>query len=210
MSVTAPDSPATSLGDRFLAILPTLHLQFRIAFRRFRPDQRDDALHAATADAFAAFVRLWERGRCEAARPTPLARYAIWHWFAGRRLGTALNARDVSSPCAQRRQPIRLERLDRYDAARHAWCELMVADRRTPVPDQAAFRVDFPTWLRQLSRRNRRLALQLARGASTSDVAQRFQVSAGRVSQLRQEFYRSWLQFHGELGRPEVVTTSPE
>lgn len=193
------DPSATSLGDYFLAILPALQTTFRFAFRRFRPEEREDALQEATASAFAAFVRLWERGRQQAALPTPLARYALCHWFAGRRLGTSLNLRDVSSPYAHRRRAIRLERLNRYDAREETWCDLVIEDRRTPVPDQAAFRIDFPNWLRQLPRRNRTIALRLAAGTTTSEVAQRFRLSEARVSQLRREFQQSWLQFHGEL-----------
>lgn len=193
------DHLTTPLGDHFLAMLPALETCFRFAFRRFRPDEREDALQEATASAFAAFVRLWERGQPQVAHPTPLARFALCRWFAGRRLGTPLNRHDVSSPYAQRQRAIRLERLNRYDARQDAWCDVVVEDRKTPVPDQAAFRIDFPAWLRQLSRRNRTIALRLAAGTSTSEVAQRFQLTEGRVSQLRQEFQRSWHQFHGEL-----------
>ena len=68
--------------------------------------------------------------------------------------------------------------------------------RKEPVPDQAAFRCDFPAWLATHSLRNRRIAEALAVGHSTSEVARRFRVSAGRVSQLRGELRASWLEFH--------------
>lgn len=187
-----------SVGEHFLAILPALETSFRHAFRRFRPEEREDALQEATTSAFVAFVRLWEKGRAQVALPTPLARYALCHWFAGRRLGTPLNQHDVSSPYGRRQRAIRLERLDRYDAHADAWCDVLIEDRQTPVPDQAAFRIDFPNWLRQLPRRNRTIAVRLAAGASTSDVAERFQLTTARVSQLRREFHESWLDFHGE------------
>lgn len=87
-SPMSTSTSTNSIGDHFLVILPTLQTQFRIAFRHFGPEQQDDALHEAVASAFAAFVRLWERGRPEAALPCPLARYAVRHWFAGRRRAT--------------------------------------------------------------------------------------------------------------------------
>ena len=75
----------------------------------------------------------------------------------------------------------------------------MVEDHRTPVVDQVCFRVDFPDWLSRLNRRNRRIAESLAHGNSTHAVARQFRVSAGRVSQLRREFYESWEQFQQGL-----------
>lgn len=207
MSTTTPSAATNSIGEQFLDLLPALHSQFRAAFRSFEPEQREDALHEATANAFATFVRLWERGRPQAALPTPLARYAISHWFAGRRVGATLNRGDVSSPYAQRQQrAIRLEQLDRYDSHEGAWNDVLIEDRQTPVPDQAAFRIDFPNWLQQLSRRKQTIALKLAAGNSTSEVAQQFQLSEARVSQLRREFQQSWLKYHGELATPTATT----
>ena len=55
------------------------------------------------------------------------------------------------------------------------------------IPDAAAFRVDFPRWLKSLSGRDRRLAEQLMIGARTLDTAHRFRMSPARVSQLRRE-----------------------
>lgn len=198
MSTLTTESLTNSIGDRFLVMLPVLQTQFRIAFRNFDAERREDALAEAVANAFAAFARLWERGRQEAALPTSLARFAIAHFFAGRRVGMALNKQDVSSPYAHRQQRITLERLDRFDTRNEAWREVIIEDRRTPIPEQAAFRVDFPTWLQQLSRRDRRIALKLAAGARTSEVAKKFGLSWARVSQLRREFEESWLRFHGE------------
>ncbi len=40
--------------------------------------------------------------------------------------------------------------------------------------------------------------MALAVGNSTSYVAKRFKLSAGRISQLRGELYQSWQNFHGD------------
>jgi transposase-like protein len=66
------------------------------------------------------------------------------------------------------------------------------------VPDIVSFRVDFADWLASLSRRDRRIAESLAIGNRTSDVAKRFDVSSGRISQLRRELAESWTEFTGE------------
>ena len=43
-----------------------------------------------------------------------------------------------------------------------------------------------------------RIAESLAEGNRTLDVARRFKVSPGRISQIREEFRQSWDEFHGE------------
>jgi hypothetical protein len=74
---------------------------------------------------------------------------------------------------------------------------MLVDNRRTPVPDQAAFRIDFPSWLSTLSARDRRIVSDLAAGERTGDVARKFDVSAGRISQMRGQLKESWEAFGG-------------
>ena len=99
-----------------------------------------------------------------------------------------------------------MERLDRFDEEENAWKEAVIQDTRTaPVPDIVAFRCDFSQWLASLSQRDRRIAESLAIGNRTGDVAKRFDVSAGRVSQLRRELAESWRAFVGEEPVPEAA-----
>jgi DNA-binding NarL/FixJ family response regulator len=110
-----------------------------------------------------------------------------------------LNIRDVLSPYAQRKKRFHVESLERFRKESEEWLEAVVEDTRTPVPDQVAFRIDFPVWLQSQTKRNRRIAEALALGHTTGEVARQFKVSAGRVSQLRRQFCQSWQGFHGEL-----------
>ena len=197
---TSVSSPTAA--EAFPALLPRLTAYLRSAFGRFQPAQRDDALQETVASAFVAFARLCQRGRSQFGVPRSLARYAIAHWFAGRRVGSPLNGNDVLSVYAQRRHPINVEQLDHEVDSEDAWRASLVADRQTPIPEQVWFRIDFPVWLAQLSERNRQVAMALAQGDTAREVSQRFAVSPGRVSQLRREFHESWRQFHGELSSP--------
>jgi hypothetical protein len=61
--------------------------------------------------------------------------------------------------------------------------------------DQAAFRQDFPRWLRRLGSRKRRIAERMLLRERTTDLSRRFGVSQG---QLRREMEADWRQFHGE------------
>ena len=76
---------------------------------------------------------------------------------------------------------------------------MVVEDRKTRPADVAACRVDFREWLATLPLRNRKIAEALAVGSTTTEVAERFRVSLGRVSQLRRELHALWCEFHGEL-----------
>ena len=81
--------------------------------------------------------------------------------------------------------------------------EALRDDRRTPIPEQVAFRVDFPAWLRTIRPRDRQMALALARGDQAKQVAHQFNLSAGRVTQLRQKWRREWQIFRGQAPAAE-------
>lgn len=186
------------LQATFLVMLPSIRRCGVFAFRHLRGDERDDAVQETIANAYVAFVRLVEQGRNDCIFPTALARFAIAQVRDGRKVGTSQNRRDVLSRYAQRKGCFAVERLDHFDRNRCRWIEGLVEGHRSTVPDQAAFRIDFPEWLGRLSSRNRRVAYMLMVGNSTSEVAGCVGISAGRVSQLRHELYADWQRFHGE------------
>ena len=110
------------------------------------------------------------------------------------------------SPYCQKHKGVVVQRLDVFDEEENAWKEAVVEDtRNAPVSDIVAFRVDFADWLKSLRRRDRRIAESLALGNRTGDVAQRFNVTAGRVSQLRRELAESWRAFVGDEPTPEAA-----
>ncbi len=184
--------------QRFLALLPVIINYVRPAFRALGPEAKAEAVQEAVANACVAYARLVEQGRENLAFATILARYAVAQVRTGRQVGGRLNAQDISSRYCQLRKRIRLGRLDRFDPVEGCWRETIVEDHRTPVADQVWFRIDFPGWLDSLPPRDRKIAQCLAEGLSTKEVARRFGLSMARVSQLRREFERSWLRFHGE------------
>ena len=116
----------------------------------------------------------------------------------GRRVGTKLNVRDVSSEYAQREKGFIVERLDRFDEEKGEWREVLVEDRKAGPADTAAARLDFAKWLAGLPKHKRRVAETLAKGETTKATARKFSVSPGRISQLRRELERGWQEFQGE------------
>ena len=183
---------------QFLAMLPVIRNYADSAFRHRDPEGREDAVNEVMANAVVAFARLVKLGKSHLAYPTVLARYGVAQLREGRRVGNHLRVGEVLSEYAQRKKGFAVERLDRFDKESGQWIEAVVEDSRTPVPDQVAFRIDFPAWLRLQTKRNRRIAEALAVGNTTGEVARRFKLSPARISQLRQDFHQSWQEFYGE------------
>ena len=189
--------PAWHAG--FLAMLPAIVTHARICFRRLDPEAREETIQEVIANALVAYTRLYALGKVDLAYPTVLARFAVAQVNGGRKVGNRLNVREVLSKYAQRSKGFVVERLDHFDDEENAWKQAVIQDTRTaPVPDIVSFGVDFSDWLRRLPRRDRRIAESLALGNRTRDVAKRFDVSAGRISQLRRELAKSWRTFVGE------------
>jgi hypothetical protein len=192
--------------DSFLAMLPSIRRQARVAFRYLRAEAREDAIAEVVAKALVAYARLVQSGRQSLAYPTVLARYAVRQFLAARRVGTSMNCQDVYSPAAQRRFGFTVKRLYEEQQDAEAWVEATMEDTRTSVPDQAAFRIDFPEWLANQSPRARQIAELLAVGHNPLAVAQSVGVSPGRVSQLRRELHESWQRFHGDESSPKSTS----
>ena len=68
-----------------------------------------------------------------------------------------------------------------------AFEERLQDNRMTPVPEQAAFRIDFPVWLRTWSERDRRIIEDMAQDHRTFDLSRKYGCSPGRISQKREQ-----------------------
>ena len=185
-------------NERFVEMLPLIRSQARLAFRRLRPELKEELVTETVANAFCHFWLLVRAGKADLAYATPLANYAIRQVIAGRRVGSKQNLRDVSSVVAQRRHGFTLQTLPLERSEPNIWTEILADDTLTPVPDQVAFRLDFPVWLKIQSPRKRDLAKFLAWGNTATDAAHRFCVSIPRISQLRSELQASWQEYQGE------------
>ena len=195
---SSPDNRPESVEDQFLAILPMIRRQASLAFRHAGAEARDELMAETVANAYCAFVRLAHRGKLASVYATPLAQYAIRQVRGERRVGGRLNLHDILSPQARRHYGITIERLDRRDPQDGVWNEQLVEDRKAGPAETAAARLDLSAWLRTLTKRNRQIAKALSVGETTNYVAQRFGLSAGRVSQLRAWLHEHWERFQGD------------
>ena len=183
----------------FIELLPQIRTQLRYAFRGLRSEAREDAEAEAIAAAMVAYQRLAERGKADLAYPVPLARYAVAHYRAGRRVGCRWSTTDVLSLSAKKRRGLQLHRFATRPQAERVCFEALVETKRASPADVAGWRLDMAHWLRSLAPRDRAIAVQLAVGERTRDIARRFGLSAGRISQCRRALFHSWRALHGEL-----------
>lgn len=193
-----PKLSRTVVRNRFPELLPQIEYYANCAFRKMDRERREDAIQEVRANAWCAYHRLVELGKEDLAYASVLARFAVAQYRDGRRVGAKINSRDVCSRQAQQKRAFRVHHLDSPRRQGCNWEDGLTDNTRSAVPDQAAFRIDFPAWLSTQSRWNRRLVQSLIMGNRTKEVARCFEISASRVSQLRREFERSWHQYHGE------------
>jgi hypothetical protein len=188
------------LQATFLSIVPRIELHGRVCFRTKNYQDQQEAVAEMVALCWKWFVRLAEQGKDATHFPSVLATFAARAVYNGRRLAGMSRAKDVLSPAAQRRHGFAVGRLPDFSTLHgNLLTEALQDNTRSPVPEQVAFRLDFPAWLATLGARNRSIAQDMAQGHRTGELAESYGLSPARVSQLRREFHRDWQIFCGDL-----------
>ena len=183
--------------DEFLThILPAVEAVSQTRFRSLPAVEREEGHAEAVATAMVFFVRLVSRGKNPTVFAGRLAQVAVLRVLAGRLTASPDNCGDVLSRYARQRRGIQVDSLDaRQQSPRGVWQEIVVEDRRSTPAETAASRIDVGAWLAGMSSRRRAIAESLAAGFRTEEVAEKFSLSAARISQLRREFEASWRAF---------------
>jgi hypothetical protein len=219
-----PSAPNTTspnhLHAEFLTLVPKLQMHAMIHFRDVRcADEKADKVAEAVALGWKWYRRLQERGKDVTQFSTAFAFWLAKAVRCGRRLCGQEKAKDVLSRRAQRQHGFTVEALpcstqtnfETLFATPHgqqiqdAFEERLHDNMVTPIPDQAAFRIDFRAWLRTLTSRERRILRAMIGNEKTKDLSRQFQVSGGRISQIRREFERGWHEFVGDAEPPTAM-----
>ena len=206
MSALYPSSSGWQAG--FLQVLPAVQTHAQIKFRALPAERREEAIQEAIAATCLMYQLAVAKGKQNVIRPGPLADFAIRHVRTGRHVGGSQDAaKDVMSPVAQRRHGVQVHsyHAPRGGGGTDGWRQMAIEDRKTSIPDLAAFRIDFAQWLKSLTRRDRRIIAALVSGERTSSVAERIGISEPRVSQLRRKYEREWEVFQGENEKGRVA-----
>jgi len=183
----------------FLAVLPAIQTHAGILLRHLPFERRQEAIQEAVASAYVSYLRLAAKGRRDIAHPSTLAAFAVGHVRSGRHVGGSQDpARDVLSRVAHARHDFRTCSYHEYVARGGEWRRFAFTRGQALIPDRVAFRIDFNRWLKSLSGRDHQIVTALMSGERSWAVAERFDLSAGRVSQLRRRYERQWKIFQGE------------
>lgn len=168
-----------NLHETFVRQLPDLEVDALGRFRHLDPEARQEAVQNTTALAWKYWLRLVERG---GAVDDGLLK-SVW-WYA---MKQTADGRTITRGDGRRGEG-RQDAYDRPSApVQHLDFNFYIGDTTT-VPDAAAFRIDFPAFLGTLNERQRAMAMDLASGMTTAEVAKRYGVSAPAVSQFRTRF----------------------
>jgi hypothetical protein len=197
-ALSEPKGLAELQSSFLTTILPQLQKYGRIAFRHFLdPDRKEDALAEMVALAWQWCLRLNRKGKDPTLFPTPLAVFAAKAVMAGRRLCGQDKKYEVLSPWAQRQQGFRVQTLPAENLGREddPSLEALHDNTTTPPPEQAAFRIDFPAWVRTHTRRRRQIIRDLMMGERTGAISHKFGLSPGRISQMRRELMKDWERY---------------
>lgn len=222
ISIQVGQRQLARLQDSFVAILHRIETHVRICFRNVRCRQRRaDCEAEAVALCWHWFCRLAQQGKDAQEFVSTLVTYAVRSVRSGRRLCGQLKTGDVLNEHAQREHGFRVESLptSTRQSFEKVYCtvggqrrinafeERLQDNMQTPILDQVVFRCDFPEWLDSQSIRDRHLIRDMACDERTSDLAEKYKMSPGRISQLRREFHDDWQRFCDE---PELVSTEEQ
>jgi hypothetical protein len=197
----------SALHAHFLqAVKPIIERQSRVSFRQHHrnPEKMEELTQEATALAWKRYVDLCDRDKRPDEFVTTFAELVCRAVRNGRKAIGQERASSVSNPHTQHRRGFFVGALPEHDSS-EADTDLLRAltdNRHAMPPDQVQFIIDTNEWLKTLDRRKRDMVLDMASGETTTALSEKYDTSAGRISQIRRELVKDLKQFHGEL---EVV-----
>ena len=194
-----PDLSPHALQAAFLVcVWPRVVTHGRVYFRHLRRADREEAVQEMVGLSWMWFVRLAGRGKDATRFPTAIAKFAARAVRSGRKLAGMDRAKDVLSALAQRHKGFAVSPLPAGSTlSDNALAEALYDNTRSPPDEQCAFRIDFVAWRATHTQRDRQVLDDLMVGERTLDVAGKYGLSPGRVSQLRRELHDDWARFCG-------------
>lgn len=203
-----PAGSASAANEVFLKCLPAVRTHAAIQFRNLREVDREEAIAEAVAAGLVNIHSATANGQLQRLTPSTVATFAVLHVKDGRHVGGRTDSTtDVLSGKAQQVRGYKALGLawnSNYaydcltDPTSPVWKRALLEDRRTPVPDQVAFRIDWSVFLRSQHDRTRMALAMLAEGYQQTEVADRLGVTPAAVCQRLKRAEREWLQWQRE------------
>ena len=182
----------TSSPVSFEVLLTKMRPHFRYyvgKILRFRLDNFDDAMQELTAIAYEIYHSLVQRGK--AVFYTPIMKFAIKRYREGRRF-IGLNSTDVLGHQAQFLGRSTTYSIDDCVEDTDRRC---LQSKYPDVFHEVQIRMDFSDWYQRQSVEDQWIITDLAMSETTNDVARKYGVSDGLISQYRKRYAKSWKSF---------------
>jgi hypothetical protein len=163
--------------------------------RKGRYYDYDDVIQDLAGFALEMYTSLIRRGK--EVYYSPLVQYAIKRYKDGRRF-TGSNKTDLLSHQTQilgRSNTCQLSMFDSQDDGGLDERDFMEDRRQHDVAEEVQWKVYYETWFSNLTPRDQAIAGDLSYGLTTSEVARKFGVSDGLISQYRKRYSENWDNF---------------
>ena len=185
-------TPSVSAPVSFEVLYAKMLPHFRRYARRFDKSRRfgqDDVIQELAGIAFEMYTSLIQRGK--ETFYSPIVRFSIQKFHRGRRF-VGMNSTDILSEHTQMQKRCGVFSLDEAEEGDNRY---FMTDQKTNVADYVQFRLDFEDWLQRQTERDQAIIRDLAMSETTGDVAKKYKVSAGLISQYRKRYADSWNAF---------------
>jgi hypothetical protein len=184
----------------FEEALPRIVRHCQIQFRNVRcQSTREELTAEAVGLAWKWWVRLYEKGKDPCRFVSAIATFAVRAVRSGRRVAGQEKPKNVMSGRAQTLKGFAVVSLPAFSTlSGNPFDEALADNTRTPVDEQVQFLFDFAAWLATWDTHRRQMMEMMLAGERTSDIAEKVNKSAARISQIRLELCLSWNLFIGE------------
>jgi hypothetical protein len=198
MTILSDSAPTVPTFD---SLYPKILAQFRYYARRFsrcKTLDRDDVIQDLMGIALEMYTSQVRRGR--EVYYTPLVRYAIKRFRDGRRF-TGQNTTDILSENTQMKGRSKVRLFSEYESKPGSW-GFEHYNRQPGVAEGVQSKIDYEDWVAQQAERDQQIITDLSMGETTNNVAKKYRVSAGLISQYRKRYRKSWDDFMGDTHKP--------
>ena len=194
MVCASPASPDPDHRQAFDAMIPRITRIAKISFRHLKPEAREEAVQEVLCNAWQAYNRLVERGKADVAYPSVLARYASNK--------CAITERSAANSMSKMFSVLTV-RPGRTSSSNASISATLMASgsrqssrTRLPAPPTSPRRASTSATISAASpRASAGLLGSWPRASPRHRRSKRFDLSAGRISQIRTELKQAWDRF---------------
>jgi len=166
--------------------------------RKNRRGDYDDVMQDLTCMALEIYTSLIRCGK--EVFYSPIMKYAIKRYQDGRRF-IGSNTRDILSHQTQILGRSDTCQLSAIEVEPGTW-DFGHYNRNHDPAESVQWKLDYEAWLDQQTPRDQKIATDLSYGYTTGEVATKYGVSAGLISQYRRRYADSWNNFMSDGYEP--------